>query len=218
MTKTGNYIVIEGHDGTGKSTQVHRLTKWLTQMGHEVVVVEEPGSDDPEKSTPIATELRRVIKDATLVRSPEVNVALFSAARHELWHQKIAPALQRGAFVLSARNYFSTLAYQGLGEGVDRHEIERMTRLFTDDRYMAPDLGIILTLENDTERTQRIAKRGELDTPDTFESRDTPFQDRVHNAYYDIAKEYDVAIIDASQSIEAVTTEIQTRIQRLITQ
>ena len=85
--------------------------------GYEVCIVEEPGSDDPEKSTPAANELRRLIKNGDLERAPEINLGLFSAARGEIWREKIKPALDRGAIVLSARNYYSSLAYQGRGEG-----------------------------------------------------------------------------------------------------
>ena len=60
---TGAYIVIEGNDGTGKSTQVDMLAAWLRERGREVVVVEEPGSDDAAKTTPIANEYRRGLKD-----------------------------------------------------------------------------------------------------------------------------------------------------------
>ena len=89
MSGTGKYIVIEGNDGTGKSTQVAKLAEYFRTRGQTVCVVEEPGSDDPEKSTPIANELRNVIKNGDLARSAAVNVALFSVARRELWREKI---------------------------------------------------------------------------------------------------------------------------------
>ena len=79
MGDAGKYIVIEGNDGTGKSTQVAKLAEYFRSIGRTVCVIEEPGSDDPEKSTPIANELRRVIKNGDLARSAAVNVALFSA-------------------------------------------------------------------------------------------------------------------------------------------
>ena len=113
------------------------------------------------------------------MRSAEINLALFSAARRDLWQQKIQPALKRGAVVLSARNYFSTLAYQGYGEGMDIEEIIRVTELFTDPRYMKPDLALILTLSHEV-RSERIAMRGELKNPDTFESRGQDFQNTVN--------------------------------------
>lgn len=212
---SGHYIVIEGNDGTGKSTQVVLLAEWLREQGREVVVVEEPGSDDLEKSTPVANELRRVIKNGGLVRAPEINLALFSAARRELWQQKIQPALARGAVVLSARNYLSTLAYQGCGEGLDEAEIVRMTREFTDERYLRPDVMLILTL-SDAGRAARIAMRGALTRPDTFESRDQSFQDKVNAGYKAVARAYDVPLLSADGDVEAVQQQIRRCVTDLV--
>ena len=204
----GHYIVIEGNDGTGKSTQVALLAEWLRSRGREVVVVEEPGSDDLEKSTPVANELRRVIKNGELVRAPEINLALFSAARRELWQQKIRPSLERGAVVLSARNYLSTLVYQGYGEGLDETEIVRMTELFTSERYLKPDVMVILTLSH-AKRAERIAMRGKLTHPDTFESRDQTFQDTLNVGYEAVARTYSVPLLSADGDIEAVQTAVR---------
>ncbi len=195
VDKLGYYIVIEGNDGTGKSTQIELLAEHFRELGREVCVVEEPGSDDLDKSTPVANELRRLIKNGNLARDPEINLGLFSAARHELWCKKIRPALGCGKVVLSSRNYLSTLAYQGRGEGVDEAEILRMTRIFTGERYMHPDAMIVLVL-GDAARRERIAERDQLDNPDTFESREQTFQDRVNQAYTDIAKTYDIVTIE----------------------
>ena len=203
MASLGKYIVIEGNDGTGKSTQVAKLADYFRERGRTVCVVEEPGSDDPEKSTPIADELRKVIKNGDLTRSAAVNVVLFSAARRELWREKIQPALERGEIVLSARNYISTLVYQGRGEGYDESEILRLTKLFTDERYLRPDIMIILSLSHD-KREERIAMRGELKTPDAFESRGQDFQEKVNNGYLKIAKDYDIPVVLADGNVEEV--------------
>lgn len=203
MASLGKYIVIEGNDGTGKSTQVAKLANYFRGRGRTVCVVEEPGSDDPEKSTPIADELRKVIKNGDLTRSAAVNVALFSAARRELWREKIQPALERGEIVLSARNYISTLVYQGRGEGFDESEILRLTKLFTDERYLCPDIMIILSLSHD-KRAKRIAMRGELKNPDTFESRGQDFQEKVDDGYLEIAKDYDIPVVLADGNVEEV--------------
>lgn len=213
----GAYIVIEGNDGTGKSTQVALLAEWLRGQGREVVMVEEPGSDDPEKSTPVANELRQLIKNGRLARAAEINLALFSMARRELWRELIRPALKRGAVVLASRNYLSTLAYQGHGEGLDRDEIMRMTALCTDERYMRPDLTIVLTL-SDAERVARIAERGKLADPDAFESRAQEFQDRVNHAYEVIAKEHQLPLLSAAGTIDEVQAAIQQYIDELVIQ
>ena len=205
--KKGKYIVIEGNDGTGKTTQVELLAEHFRKNGQAVQIVEEPGSDNLTNSTPVANELRKAIKNGSLERSPEINVLLFSAARRELWQKKIAPALNKGKIVLSARNYFSTLAYQGQGEGIDSAEILRLTKLFTHERYMNPDVLIVLVTSHDT-RKKRIAKRGALLNPDTFESRNDTFQNTVNNAYAELATKYNLPTINAGQSIEEIHKQL----------
>ena len=192
----GSYIVIEGIDGTGKSTQIDLLAKHYRAQGHSVTVVEEPSSDDPAQTTPIAHYLRTVIKNGNLRRDPEINLALLSAARRELWQQIIQPALERGETVLASRNYFSTLAYQGYGEGLSQEHIRHITGLFTSQRYLTPDYLVILTLNDEKERMHRIQQRGTPTTaPDTFETQEKDFQQRVHTGYHMLAKDYQVPII-----------------------
>ncbi len=192
----GNYVVIEGIDGTGKSTQVELLAKHYQSQGYVVTVVEEPSSDNLAQTTPIAHYLRTIIKNGNLRRDPEINLALLSAARHELWEHIIQPALERGETVLASRNYFSTLAYQGYGEGLSQEHIRHITGLFTSQRYLTPDYLIILTLNDEKERMHRIQQRGTPTTaPDIFETQEKDFQQRVHTGYRMLAKDYQVPII-----------------------
>lgn len=201
MPGPGKYIVIEGHDGTGKSTQVDLLRKALAQEGIESIAFHEP------EGTPIANEIRTVIKNGTLERDAETNLLLFTASRHEIWKQaKIA--LASGKWVVAARNYFSTLAYQGYGEGLDIDLITTTTKRFTDDKYMHPDVAIILSLDDEHTRSQRIGQRGELENPDTFESRNIDFQQTVKDGYLKIATNYNLPVIAANQSPEAIASQI----------
>ena len=200
----GNYVVIEGIDGTGKSTQVELLAKHYQSQGYVVTVVEEPSSDNLAQTTPIAHYLRTIIKNGNLRRDPEINLALLSAARHELWEHIIQPALERGETVLASRNYFSTLAYQGYGEGLSQEHIRHITGLFTSQRYLTPDYLIILTLNDEKERMHRIQQRGTPTTaPDIFETQEKDFQQRVHTGYRMLAKDYQVPIIQCiSDTVE----------------
>ncbi len=218
MSKQGQYIVIEGNDGTGKTTQLELLAKYLRSLGRRVEVIEEPGSDDPAKSTLVANYLRQLIKDSQLERSAEINLALFSAARRELWQHKISPALDSGATVLSSRNFISTLAYQGYGEGLDVAHIRQVTELFTSERYMNPDYTIILALDDEAERIRRISQRGEPERPDTFESKCGAFQCRVNSGYRKIARRYHFPVIDclASDGRRKTIDEVQAEIKRIV--
>lgn len=202
MTKKGRYIVIEGSDGTGKSTQAERLAERLEKLGIKVIQFHEPSG------TEISNSLRTIILNADLERSGLTNVLLFSAARCENWVQQGRTALENGVWVISARDYTSTLAYQGYGEGVDLELIENITKLATDEKYIRPDLRIILDIDDEAERVRRINERGEIENPDTFESRDAKFQQTIINGYKDMAKRKDMPIISANQSIDDIADEI----------
>lgn len=206
MTERGKYIVIEGHDGTGKSRQVELLHQRLEAEKIEAIEIHEPAG------APIADELRTLIKNGQLERDATTNVLLFTAARRELWRQKIAPALGRGAYVLAARSWLSTVAYQGYGEGFAPDMIEAITKEYTDPKYLEPDFACVLSLEDEAERTRRIGQRGELKKPDTFESRGDDFQDKVKQGYLKVALKHNLPIIDASRSIEKVYEDIWERI------
>jgi dTMP kinase len=203
---TGKYIVIEGTDGTGKSTQVGVLRETLQQQGIDSIEFHEP------EGVPIADEIRTIIKNGNLERDGITNLLLFTAARHEIWHQKALPALKLGKWVVAARNYYSTIAYQGYGEGLAIDLITDTTERFTDSLYMKPDISLILALKNESERTKRITQRGALEKPDTFESRDADFQQRVQDGYLAIAQSYRLPVISASQPIEIVAREINKQV------
>lgn len=199
----GKYIVIEGGDGTGKTTQADLLQKYLESQGLHVIHLKEPGG------TPVAEAIRSVIVDGTLDRTPMTNILLFTANRHELWHARIKPELEKGTWVICTRNYWSTLVYQGYGEGMSESVITAITATFTEEAYMNPDFGIILTLDDITTSKNRISERGNLNKPDTFESRDNDFQQKINDGYLTVAKKYRLPTISASRSIKTVAADIQ---------
>ena len=202
MASRGKYIVIEGTDGTGKSTQVDLLSERLKQEGIASVTFHEPDG------VPISSEIRTIIKNGSLERSALTNLLLFSACRRENWLQVGKNALEKGQWVLSARDYTSTLVYQGLTEGLDLDLIEQVTLQATDEQYIRPDHRIILDITDETERERRIQQRGELKTPDTFESRGNEFQQRLLEGYRHIAAQKNMPIVSATQSIDATADEI----------
>ena len=157
------YIVIEGQDGTGKSTQAELLKKHFESMGREVVMLEEPDGDLPQ-----AHDLHDMILTRGYDLEPLTNVLLFTAARVELWKKIAEPALKRGGIVISARNYWSTLAYQGYGEGVSRSKIIRLTKDLLPEKYVHPDYGFILVVSDEV-RLARQAGRGKA--TETFEKK-----------------------------------------------
>jgi len=202
----GKYIVIEGADGTGKSTQLELLEKYLTSQGHVVLVVQEPGGD------PLSDKLRDIIKDGSLARDPWTNVMLFTAARRTAWLQSIQPALNAGTWVIAARNYVSTVAYQGYGEGVAIDKILDYTGQNVDEAYLTPDKIFILTLDDEDARDSRISQRPAEHALDTFESKPQDFQHAMQQGYAQFARERGIKTINANQSIDDIQQQIRSQL------
>lgn len=200
------YIVIEGQDGTGKSTQARLLKEFFEKQGKEVLVMDEPDGDLPQ-----AHDIHDLIlvKGREYALEPITNVLLFTASRVELWRKLAAPVLKRGGVVISARNWWSTLAYQGYGEGVSKSKIIRLTKTMLPDEYVTPDVGVILTTSDEV-RLARQGNRGKA--VETFEAKANDFQERVNHAYPKIAKEFNISVVDASGTID----EVQAKILQLV--
>ena len=200
------YIVIEGQDGTGKSTQAKLLKEYFEKQGKEVVMLEEPDGDLPQ-----AHDLHDMILTRGYDLEPLTNVLLFTASRVELWKKIAEPVLKRGGVVISARNYWSTLAYQAYGQGVSKHKIIRLTKDLLPEKYVHPDFGFILTVP-DKVRLERQQSRGKA--TETFEKMSNDFQQKVNSAYPKIAKEFNLTEIAASSTIEEIFETIK---QKLLT-
>lgn len=210
MPNRGKYIVIEGNDGTGKSTQVERLEKRLIGLGLECSQIHEPDG------VPTAARLREIIKDGRLERDAWTNVLLFTAARRLNWLQQIQPSLEDGKYVVAARNWYSTVIYQGYGQGESIQRIEEFTRDNIAEEYLKPDLTIILSLGDKATRASRIAGRGVLEHPDTFESMPEDFQERLDFGYMDFAAKQGIDVIDASGSLDQVEAEIWQHVEKVM--
>ncbi|MBQ6354971.1 dTMP kinase [Candidatus Saccharibacteria bacterium] len=198
------YIVIEGQDGTGKSTQVELMAEYLRSQGREVLTLHEPDGDLES-----AHALRDIIKQKKYDLEPLTHVLLFTAARNELWRKLAEPVLARGGVVIAARNWWSTLVYQGYGQGVSRSRIVRLTKAMLPEKYVLPDKSVILVL-SDEERKKREKGRdaaGGADTTsetDTFESKPDEFQAKLNAGYLKLAKEFNIQTFDASPSISEI--------------
>ena len=197
------YIVIEGQDGTGKSTQAKLLAEYFEKQGRPVMLMDEPDGELPQ-----AHDLHDLIliKGKEYQLEPLTNVLLFTASRLELWRKTALPILQQDGVVISARNWWSTLAYQGYGEGVSRNKIIRLTKELLPAEYVIPTHAAILTV-SDAVRLERQKGRGKA--VETFEAKPNDFQQRVNHAYPKIAKEFNIPLVDASGTIEEIATNLR---------
>jgi dTMP kinase len=206
----GKYIVFEGGDAVGKSTSMQLVAdKIRGEFGVEAYTLEEPGSVKDKNGAslqPFVDNLRVLIKDKGIERGPDMNIALFNLARRTNWFGVMRPALDEGIWVVGARNWWSTVIYQGAGEGADVEAIRERVLKATDPTYIEPDLGFILDVDEQT-RALRLAQRDSDASLDTFESKPSDFQLRVGEGYRTFAKENGVQILSTLQSPEQVATE-----------
>jgi dTMP kinase len=186
----GLFIVIEGIDGTGKSTQSKRLAEWFRSRGREVVLSREP-TDGPWG--------KKLRESATTGRlSAEEELECFLNDRREHVEMSIKPALAEGKVVILDRYYFSTMAYQG-ARGFDPGEIRLRNEAFAPQ----PDLLLILDLSVESAHG-RIGARG--DTANEFEQRDT--LSRCREIFLSLRDEPFACVIDAEPSLNVVTADI----------
>lgn len=167
----GLFVVLEGGEGVGKTTQWQRLAAVLGANGVEVVALREPGG------TPAGDVLRRVLLDPASQLAAESEALLFAASRAQLVRDVIRPALERDAVVLVDRFLLSTYAYQGAGRGLPLEALRATNRFATGG--LAPDLTLLLTMPLD-DAMERMRSRGETDR---LEREGDDFHRRVHAAF-----------------------------------
>lgn len=168
------FITFEGIDGAGKSTHIEAVAQMIRARGVEVVLTREPGG------TAMGEELRALLLAEAM--HLETETLLMFAARREHVAQVIAPALARGAWVISDRFTDATFAYQGGGRGVPREKIQALADWVHPG--LAPDLTLLFDLPRDV-AAGRLAGSRELDR---FEIELTDFHERVRAEYLRLAK------------------------------
>lgn len=171
----GRFVVFDGPDGSGKSTQLRSLAKAARDAGVETVEVREPGG------TAIGEKIREVLLDpANCEMVTRCEMLLYMASRAQLVEERILPALQRGAFVLADRFISSTLAYQGSAGGVSVKDILAVGDIAIGGRW--PDLVCIFDVDWTTAQS-RITR-----SLDRMEQKDAAYHGRVRSGYLDQAR------------------------------
>ncbi|WP_435836788.1 dTMP kinase [Streptomyces albus] len=201
----GFFLVLEGGDGAGKSTQVEALADWIRAKGHEVVVTKEPGS------TPVGKRLRSILLDVSSSGlSHRAEALLYAADRAEHVDTVVRPALERGAIVISDRYVDSSVAYQGAGRDLSPTEIARISRWATDG--LVPHLTVLLDVAPETAR-ERFTE-----APDRLESEPLEFHQRVRSGFLTLAAADPARylVVDGGQEPEAVTTVIRHRLDQVL--
>jgi dTMP kinase len=190
----GRFIVVEGGEGVGKSTQVPRLAAALRATGREVVVTYEPGD------TKLGAELRSVLLHSDAVLDPRTELLLMIADRAQHLAEVVAPALARGAIVVCDRYEPSTLTYQGAARGLGVDTVERLGEWAT--AGLEPDIVVVLDLPDEIAEARVSADR------DRFERAGADFHARVRAAYRELAPARGWVLVDADGTPDAVAARV----------
>ena len=205
----GKFLVFDGPDGSGKSTQLSRFIPAAQAAGLTVCEVREPGG------THIGEEIRKVLLDAKHEQSHPIDLRcemlLFMASRAQLIAQRVEPALKRGELVVADRFISSTLAYQGTAGGLELDDIYAVGEVALHEYW--PDLVIVFDVDADTARARMnpLLRGKEFDTSkDRIESRGDAYHRKVRQGYHDQAalhpKHY--LVIDATREPDPIYADL----------
>jgi len=191
----GRFIVLEGLDGVGKTTQVALLDSWLDAIGCPHTLVREPGG------TPVGEAIRDVVLGRTdLDMPPEAELMLILAARAAVVRDVVRPALEAGRSVVADRFALSTLAYQARGRGLDEEAVRGAIELATGG--LTPDLCVVLDLPLDEAMGRTARNPG---APDRIQREGEGFRRAVREAYLALAEsEPGVEVLSAQGTPEEV--------------
>jgi len=188
------YLALEGGDGSGKTTVVSALASRLTERGDQVVVVREPGG------TELGEKVRSIVLDSDHV-DRWAEVFLFAAQRAQLARDVVLPALERGAWVISDRSYYSSIAYQGRARGLGEAKVREINEIGLEG--VEPDHVFVLVVDPGT-------ALGRQERPDRIGAESVEFQGDVYNAYAELAREEPqrVMLLRGDENVEALVDRI----------
>jgi dTMP kinase len=199
----GLFIVIEGGEGAGKSTQAELLYRSLSQR-FPAILTREPGG------TPLGERIRELLLDPALrPLNPRAELFLFLAARAQHIEEVIKPALEKGKIVISDRFSLSSLAYQGFGRGLDLSLLEEM------DAFARQGISPHLTIYIDIPPEEGIKR---LSTLTPFEGEPLEFHKRVREGYLELASRYPekIKVVDGKGEVREVQERIEKIVEELI--
>ncbi|MFA6092216.1 MAG: dTMP kinase [Elusimicrobiota bacterium] len=202
--KKGVFIVLEGADKSGKSTQALRLARELRAGGTDVVHTREPGG------TSFAEAVRKVLLDTRHSVHPLAELLLYEASRVQHTEEVLRPALAQGAVVLCERYTLSTLAYQGCGRGLPLPMVQSLNRIATSG--LQPDLTVVLDVPDSCLRSRDPKRK-----LDRLEREASDFHARVRAGYRSLAKRLPrTVLIDSDRPIDEVYADLHARVERVL--
>ena len=205
--KRGIFIVLEGPDRSGKSTQAALLKAWLEELGHEVMVTREPGG------TRLSEQIRKILLDPESQIEPMTELFLYETSRIKHTLEKIIPALKAGKVIISDRYTLSTTAYQGYGRGLDLKTVETLNRIAT--LNLKPDVTIVFDIPDKVfAQRERLAQK--VSGPDRIEREPSSFRKRVNKAYKILSRKPGMTRVDGGRPVETIQADIRARVAKLL--
>ena len=203
----GKLISFEGSEGSGKSTQIARLVKHLQLLGREVITTREPGG------TEIGEQIRNIIVHNSKgdEMCAETELLLFAAARAQVVREVIAPALVRGAIVLSDRFLDSSTVYQGIARNLAADPVAQINRFAVGN--VMPDLTIVIDVP--TKVSLARLKRRASDLPDRMERENVDFYNKVRDGYLVLATSMPgrIIVVDGTKTEDVIEKKIWAAVQ-----
>ena len=206
----GKFIVFEGIDGSGKTTQINQLSKWLigTDLipeNNKLVITREPGG------TKLGKSIRSLLLDTSIEKSPDsiTELLLYAADRSQHVNEIIRPTLDKGDWVISDRFCGSTLAYQGYGRKLDINLIKDLEAIAT--QGIAPDITFLLDMPIEESIRRRMNRKD-----DRIEKEGREFLSNVSIGFQALSEDSNWKKISAINSEENIISEIKSEIKKLI--
>jgi dTMP kinase len=200
----GLFLTFEGMDGSGKTTQMHRLAGRLRSLGRTVLETVEPGGP------PIAQKIRRILLDAAHRElSPTAEILLYFASRAQNVDEWIQPALARGEIVLSDRFTDSSLVYQGVGRGLGVEAVTALDRIAC--RGLKPGLTILVDVDAEASLARARARNlAEPHCETRMDDQSLEFHLKVHAAYHALAEAEPnrVKVVNGRQDIDTIERDV----------
>ena len=204
MATRGLFITFEGMDGSGKTTQMHRLAARLRALGRTVLETAEPGG------TPIGMKIRRILLDAANQElSPTTEVLLYFASRSQNVDEWIASALDRGEIVLADRFTDSSLVYQGCGRDLGVDTILALEGIAC--RGLKPDLTLLVDIDAETSLARARARNLAQPHCETrMDDQSLEFHRKVYQAYHALAAREPerVKVVDGRADVDAIERQV----------
>ena len=204
---TGKLISFEGSEGSGKSTQIARLAEHFQKTHREVITTREPGG------TEIGEQIRNIIVHNSKgdEMCAETELLLFAAARAQVVREVIAPALTRGAIVLSDRVLDSSTVYQGIARNLAADPVAQINRFAVGN--VMPDLTVVIDVP--TEVSLARLKQRASDLPDRMERENVDFYNKVREGYLVLAKGMPerFLVIDGTKTQDVIAKKIWAEVQ-----